>query len=260
MSLRYREEPEERLSPEEAQAFLRVHAEFEADAQEGPRIEDLAESLQIPVEEARRILQEARRRSTAAVPLRRRRRNAPYGVVTAGVATLASLALLSFRLSTTPGLKRPVILASAPAAIIAPPAAMTASPLPMSAPSPVPDGFSIDVVSPSGSTFEMDGNPARLGTDYRNLNDADAASLRGRLADAVLTMLRDAPRDDLTWRDSRNLTVGLRIGGDAVRFTVPLEPFTLPLEGNESGRESLRQTLEKVFAAGWPSVVRSMPR
>ena len=68
MALRHVSVPEERLSPEEARTFLRVHAEREAGGADGPRLEDLAEALHLPVEEARAILREARSR-VATVPI-----------------------------------------------------------------------------------------------------------------------------------------------------------------------------------------------
>lgn len=258
MSLRSRQEPEDRLRPGEAQVVLQIHAERESGGPDRPRIEDLAESLGIPVEEARELLGEARRRVSSEAPSTRGRkekalaRRIVYSTLALGVLGLCGAAALVSQRSSVPLQVSPAVAKVAPQPISPTPPALV--------PSPVPDGYSLEVEL-GASTFGMEGNPTRPSADDRNLSETDAASLRERFVDAVLVMLKDAPRDDVALSDARSMTVRLRpAGGRSVSLTVPIAPFTLPLEGNEAGRESLRRNLEGVFEAGWPSIVQAMPR
>lgn len=249
MNLHHTEEEAARLTPEEARAFLQVHAEREAKASEPtpdvPTIEDLAESLHLPLEEAKAILREARARVAATPPPAVRQERAMPLAVILGAATITFI--LGLRL---------LAANSVPPALQAAPAMMA----PVSYSAGPPNGFKIEIETPSGMTIDQEGEPAKFGTDYRRLDEAGAAALRTRLVDATLRML-DGAEDSAALREARSLAVRLRVSsGQPVTLRVPLKPFTLPLAGNPGGRESLRSSLETTLAAGWPKVIEAMPQ
>ena len=248
MNLRHDDEP---LNPEEARAFLQVHAEREARATanpEGPRIGDLAESLHIPHDEALAILREARG-PVAVAPKANDRR--PF------VAVALAVGLLVVVLGATLTRQNAAPLQSA---VAAPPAAQTGV-----LPADVPEGFDLSIQA-GRTDAEASGPAPKFGTDYRTLSPSDAAVLRTRLVTATLGLMQSTegslhPGNVAEWMRAKELFVRLRvIGGEWTLVKVPLRPFTLPLNGNPGGRDELRRTLTALYEAGWAGVVQAAPR
>lgn len=250
MNLRHDDEP---LSPEEARAFLQVHAEREARGTQGTRVADLAESLNLSPDETRSILAEAKARAG---------KRPSFVLLACGLALIAGLLLVAqmlLALNRSPG-----AVAAAPSTTVPLMGVASATPSPAlktgTVPVEVPEGFEIAIRVPGAETTAS-GPPAKSGTDVRTLDAGETMRVRDQLVEATLAMMENALRDSEAWMRAQELSVYLRVaGGGWTLVRVPLKPFTLPLQGNPGGRASLRATLGALYEAGWSDVVRASPR
>lgn len=256
MNLRHDDEP---LSPEEARAFLQVHAEREAHASkglpDGPRLADLAASLRLPLDEARSILDEARSR------VRPRPRGIDRTVLLGALLGIAMVIIVIVGVAwpspkpslAATGARTPVALQQI---AVQAPSAITAGTEPVL----VPDGFEIAIRVPD-ARVGASGSPLTPGTNPRGWSDSEAGAVRERLVEASLAMVNNALENSGPWMRAQELSVDLRVaGGGWTLVKVPLRPFTLPLEGNPQGREELRRTLRVLYEAGWGDVLRATPQ
>ena len=257
MSLRTTSDESPRLTPEEARAFLQIHAEREEGrhevAPDAPTVESMAELLHLSPEETRSILAEARSRATVPVvePKRTVRREGLWAAGALGMALLlAGISLVSFR--TAPAAPQIAIAAEAPVVQ----AIKVAEAAPALGP---PDGWQIDIEA-AGYNVSRSGEPATFGTDFRRLSAPETVALRQRLVDATLDVLKEV-KPGSPWAEARTISVGYRvIGGQWTRLIVPVKPFTLPFAGNPEGRADLRKMLDRTIDAGWDSIMKAVPQ
>jgi hypothetical protein len=239
------------LSPAEAREFMEVYAEREAKAAtpEGEtRLRDVAELLGLEGDEAKRILHEARQR-LAARP-QTKSRNSPRWTVFAAFTSFGFMILALLVAGTQPRGAAPPIMA--PAIVETP--AVSVQP---------PDGMEIQVdlhVNNAG-LIESAGAPAKFGTDFTSLTDAERSALQGGLTRAIVHLVDQNSMQALESNGSRSISVGVRIlGGEWKSLELPLKPFTLPLQNNPKGREYLEQKVRSLVKEHWSSIVTTPSR
>ena len=269
------EEEGEALNPETTRAFLRVHAEREARAQapppDAPTVADLAESLGMPLEEARSILREARSRvvGEAAVAGETEAvgqnptvggRTLAWTFLGAGVLLLGTL-LTSFRTAPAPSSASETIPLVTPAQMATPDPFMTpyAPGAAVTNVDRLANGFEISVASDTTTVTEP-GTPPGYGTSYRKAEFASAWAVRERLAQRIVDLVKRSDAEGV-FVNARVLNVGLRVGGGkTTTLRVPVPPYAFPLTGNAGAEEALRRSVEDALEAGWPAIVDATPQ
>lgn len=246
MALRHAEEPERRLTPEEARAFLQVHAEREA--ADAPTVDDMAETLGLAPDEARAILAEARARAVVAPAVQTRPHNARLGLLLALAIGLIVLGL-QVGVANSPPTQ---VAAPMPAAVPTPPAAVTPEIASL-------DYFGLDAWA-DGAHMGQTANSATFGQPFPRLSASDAQTLRTALVGRLVDQLDLQDEADPRWRTAERLTVGIT-GPDARMITVevPLPPGTLPLTHDPDRRQRLSATLAPLLEAAWPQIFHPAP-
>ena len=258
MALRFSEEPFHRLSPREAQEFLRVHAEREAKATaaDAPTVEDLAETLGITPEEARSILQEARART--APPKTKPRTASQQEARVATIILACALVVAGSFFIVAPRPRSVSAPSTLPAENLSPvaPARITGLVSPHPAPrleftppvlssASLPLGFHIRIDSP---ILRIDTGAPTLteDIDYRRFGPSEAYGVQRRLVGTCLDLIRSAPSGTL--RGAGELSLSIMLEGKWTKLVVPL--------GSDAQSEETKAALTRTIAAAWPQIVR----
>ena len=263
MSLRHAEEPERRLTPEEARAFLRVHAEREAarSRDDAPTAADIAEALRLSPEETQSILREARARAYS-VGSSSRRGLRPRLLWATAAALLLALALrvsAANRAAETVIVEGPVHTRPVRRAVLLGPTEEFA-PSPHSVSSAMveapPAGFQVEIDTPNGR-LASEANPRSEAAPSLLHDPAWAALQQEGIARVAEQMLADGT-DERGLMGLPSVSVDVRVqGGGRTRLVVPAPAFTPPLRNDPEARARFSAALRGVLAAAWPEIERS---
>ena len=269
------EEEGEALNPETTRAFLRIHAEREARAQapppDAPTVADLAESLGMPLEEARSILREARARVAAESAVAgeaheaggstvRGSRTLSWTFLGAGVLLFGTL-LMSVRTVPAPSSAYETNPLVVPAQMAPPDPFMTpdSSGMTVTNVDRLANGFEISVASDT-TTVTLPGTPPGYGTSYRKAEYASAWAVRERLAQRIVDLVKRSDAEGV-FVNARVLNVGLRVGGGkTTTLRVPVPPYAFPLTGNDGAEAGLLRSVERTIEVGWDAIVDATPQ